>query len=257
MKSTNPYTIFFDNDWLKASQIDHRFMEDTIHFGQGISQEARAYSTESGTHIFKAREHFEQLLLNARDKGISCTYTSYQLVQITYHLLEKNELSDAFVHALFYSKNGESKLVVTAKAATPFSIQENLRIDTSYYQNDLSVDVDGTLTCKSANPFFFIKDEVVYTPKLERDTTPGVMRNSIIECAIALGHPVIEKTISLEELNASEVAFFSNASHAMSIVEAIDGYTFTADWKSTIAHDLLMMLKSQLTNEDFWNHSII
>lgn len=58
----------------------------------------------------------------------------------------------------------------------------------------LSIEEVGTM-----NIFFRMKDEIV-TPALEGTILPGVTRDSVIRFARELGHPVVERQVSIEEI---------------------------------------------------------
>ncbi len=257
MKPNNKYTLYFKREWVTAGEINHEFVEHALHFNNGVSEELRSYGYNGGPHVFKAKKYFETLIFKAEEQGMFVQYTADELINITYELLEKNQLVNATLIPIIYLKDGEVNLMISAKKADPFTVRENLQLDEDLYSNVLNVSSSGKLNFSSENPFFFIKHGVLYTPKVEEDDTPGVIRDTIIECAIALGYPVIEKRILISEIEESEVVFFSNHTHEMSFVQRFKNFTFHKNWRETMAMDLLMMFRQQATNEDFWNYSII
>lgn len=64
----------------------------------------------------------------------------------------------------------------------------------------------GFITETSAANIFMIKDEKVYTPKIECGLLPGIIRDKIIE-----KYSVIEKEITLDELKIADHVFLSNS----------------------------------------------
>ena len=261
MSPESKYTVFFNNQWLEADQIGYQFMDHTAHFENGTSQEIRSYEFEGAAHIFKAKEHFSQLLASAKETDRLLAMNEDQLVQASYELLRKNDLTDATIHALIYAKNGETNLVMTVKKSQAFAVREELGLTTTTTgcasDEKLCVSDSGDILSNPCNPFFFIKDGILYTPSVEKNKNPGIIRDSIIECAITLGCPVIEKSVSVDEVAGSEAAFFSNYTNAINLVNQVNEYTVTPDWRSTIALDLLMMFRQQSTHEDFCSDSII
>ena len=264
MNLDSKYIFHFENNWLKVAQIDHEFIDHTMSFANGVLEEMRSYEYEGGTHIFKSNEHFKRLISAAQKKNIKIDISLDKLIRLSYQLLEKNNLKNATLQALIYSQNDEPKFMLSAKKTTPFTVKEHLEINTDSKDSEkeglteiLAINGSGDIIFNSTNSFFFVKDGVLYTPGMEKDSTPGIMRDAIIECAMVLGYPVIEKSISIEEVDGSEAVFFSSYSNPMSLVDKINSYTVTKDWKDTIAMDLLMMFRQQATNEGFWNHSII
>lgn len=261
MSPEYPSIIYFDRKWQKSDLVDQCLTEHSNHFEKGISHEVRAFEHQGDTHIFKAHQQFVPLLDAAATFEMDFTFTEEDLINLSYALLEKNQLTNATVQALIYPKSGELKLILTTKKAAPFAVRENLHLFTSTtssrLEEGLQTSVSGNLICKPESPFFFIKDGILYTPGMESTNSPSVVRDSIIECAIALGCPVIEKSISVDEIEGCEAAFYSNYSNALNLVTQVDDYVLTQDWRSTIALDLFLMFRQQATNEDFQNQSII
>ena len=258
MNPDKTYTLYFNNQWLEAGQIDHAFLDDTMHFSNGVSEELRSYEFHGEAHIFKAFQHFQRLIQEADKRGLNISMEVHKFVGLAYDLLRRNKLNNATIHALIYPKNGKARIVLSAKSAASFDVRENLEVSSEpISDHKLETDYEGMIISSPSNPFFFIKDDVLYTPSIEKDVQPSFMRDAVIECAVALGYPVIEKSICIDELEGSDVAFFSSATEALSLVKNIDNYSFSEDWRETIAMDLFLMLRQQVTNEDFWNHSII
>ncbi|MCP4456632.1 MAG: hypothetical protein GY816_01185 [Cytophagales bacterium] len=262
-------SIYFDNDWLKTSQLDTKFLDHAMLFGQGVFEELRCYVSESGINIFKANEHFKRLIEAAKSANIRCDYSVADLLNITHQVLERNNLGNAHIRALLYEDADKGKLMVSATKAASFSVIELDEINStsvkatsesrqsSTAKTSLLVDDMGFVLGGECSNFFFVKDEILYTPVLNQDVFPGLMRDSIINCATILGYPVIEKAIQLDEINGSEAAFFSNGAYEMSFVSKLDNCTFTSDWRYTIANDLVLMFRQQVLKGDSSDYSII
>ena len=260
MQSDSNYTLYFQSEWLPADQINHDFMDHALHFSNGVSGEVRSYDFNGDAHLFKARKNFNSLIRQANEKGISTPYSVQELVKTCYELLVKNGLTNAVIKPIFYKKDNVSQLVISAKKADVFTIREKVAIHGEQQiieSESIKMDQEGIIGHDTKNPFFFIKNGVLYTPKVDKNEEPSILRDTIIECAIWLGYPLIEKTIEVEELEGSEVAFFSNTTYELNFIQKFRDIEFTKDWRDTMAHDLVMMFRQQATNEDFWNYSII
>ena len=55
MYYNNDTQIFLDGKWLKASEATTNLYAQTLHYGNGVFEGIRAYKTEHGARIFKAR----------------------------------------------------------------------------------------------------------------------------------------------------------------------------------------------------------
>jgi len=70
--------------------------------------------------------------------------------------------------------------------------------------------------------FFLIKDDIILTPSIRPGVLEGVMREVIIGELENLGRQVIEKNISLEDLNKADGAFATNSIQGMIPIDLID-----------------------------------
>jgi len=94
--------LFLDGQFLKAKDAKMDLFGQTLHFGYGVFEGIRSYRTVNGTKIFKATEHYERLRHSAKVMGIPLHYSVSELAQITYRILEKNNLSDAYIRPLVF-----------------------------------------------------------------------------------------------------------------------------------------------------------
>ena len=82
--------VFLDGAFVKANAANVGLYNQTMHYGNGVFEGIRSYDTEDGVRIFKAKEHYDRLQYSAKVMGIKLPYTSEELEQITYKLLERN-----------------------------------------------------------------------------------------------------------------------------------------------------------------------
>ena len=87
--------VYLDGKWIKASEAQTSLYDQTLHYGNGVFEGIRAYKTENGTQLFKAKEHFNRLLNSAKMMHIPTNHNSDELTKISYELLEKNNLKNA------------------------------------------------------------------------------------------------------------------------------------------------------------------
>lgn len=93
--------IFSNGEWIVASQASTGLCSQSLHYGNGFFEGIRSYKTDCGAAVFEARAHDDRLLYGANLMGISCPYTADQLVALTYELLDKNKLQDAYIRPFF------------------------------------------------------------------------------------------------------------------------------------------------------------
>ena len=76
----------------------------------------------------------------------------------------------------------------------------------------LMLNTAGNVACASAANIFFVKDDTLITPRLSDGALPGTMRAYVLdELAQQHGLVVIERSISLTEIDEMDEAFLTNA----------------------------------------------
>ena len=103
MYYNNNTLVFFDGKWLKANELMVSPFVQTLHYGSGVFEGIRSYATPDGTRIFKSKEHYKRLLYSAEKMHLKISYTEEELTYLSYQLLEKNSLSNAYLRPLVFS----------------------------------------------------------------------------------------------------------------------------------------------------------
>jgi 5'-nucleotidase len=94
--------IFLNGHFVKVKDAPVSIYNQTMHYGNGVFEGIRAYDTPNGVQIFKAKEHYDRLHYSAKVMHINLSYSSSELEQISYKLLEANNLKDAYIRPLVY-----------------------------------------------------------------------------------------------------------------------------------------------------------
>ncbi|MTI32515.1 branched-chain amino acid transaminase [Xanthovirga aplysinae] len=280
--------LFLDGEWLKASEAKADLFNQTLHYGSGVFEGIRSYKTaEDSVHIFKAEEHYERLLYSAKKMHIEMRYSVRELVEITYDLLKKNKLSDAYIRPLIYlganmslTASKEVHLLITAWQWDRLLGDRLLDIMVSSYQrpNPKSVPVDAKVTGHYANSilastearskgfdeallldakgfvaegpganFFFEKDGVLYTPPLG-NILPGITRNTVMDLAGELEFPLEERFFTLDDLQDIDGAFFTGTAAEVAGIRSLNGKPFRKNWEDTKGYDLSLAYRNKVKN---------
>jgi branched-chain amino acid aminotransferase len=288
--------LYLDGKWVKAVDAKIDLFSQTMHYGNGAFEGIRSYNGTAGPNIFKAKEHFERLVYSAGRMGIKFSQSVDDLVKVSYELLEKNGLTNAYIRPMvFLGANmkllscGEVHLMMSAWEWPPYLGDEALKVTISSverpnpksipidakvsgnYTNSimasneakqkgfdeaLLLDSDGYVAEGSGQNFFFVKDDIIYTPPLG-NILPGITRATIIEYAMELGHPVVEKLFKPEEMRGGEVAFFTGTATEVASIASIDDIVFSTEWKETIAYDLFLMYRQRVSNAELSDFTLV
>ena len=269
--------LYLDGKFVKASDASTDLYNQTLHYGYGVFEGIRAYKTENGTSIFKAKEHYERLKNSAELINIPFNYDVDELVQVTYDLLEKNNLSDAYVRPLVFcdpnmsltQPNNVSLMICTWQWGAylgdqqlrlsvasycrphPRSVKIEAKVCGHYvnsilatteakrngFDEALVLDSDGFLAEGPGANFFFEEDGVLYTPQLG-NILPGITRATILELAENLGIKVKQGLFRPEELHTADSAFYCGTAAEVIGIESVNEYQFPKKWNDSLGKKL-------------------
>ena len=270
--------IFLNGNWIKASEAQISLYSQSLHYGIGVFEGIRSYEMPDGeTKIFKAREHYERLLYSAEKMHIVVNYSVEELTEITYRLLEENNLSNAYIRPLVFLGNDmalspaeESNVMIAAWEWKPLLGKELLRVTISPFQrpNPKSCFVDAKVTGHYINSLlaqreaknrgyseallldgkgfvaegpganiFMEKGGKLYTPP-KGNILPGITRQTVIELAQATGIAVEEKYFTPEELKEADGAFFTGTAAEIVGIQSVDEQKFKKEFNTTLGAEL-------------------
>jgi branched-chain amino acid aminotransferase len=290
MYYTKDTILFLNGKFIKAVDAHIDLYSQTLHYGFGAFEGIRAYQTMNGTKVFKAVEHFERLKKSCALVGIPFQYETEELVQIAYQLLEKNNLSDAYIRPLVYSganmqltQTNEVYLMMCAWEWDKYHGDKHLRMCISSYQRPnpgalkveakvtghyvnsilatseakvrgydeaLMLDMNGNIAEAPGANFFLEKDGVLYTPALGH-ILPGITRQTVLNICRELDIPVKEKQIRPEELEAADGAFLCGTAAEIVGIESVDAKPFKKEWFDSLGATVQEAYKCQVLEKSF------
>jgi branched-chain amino acid aminotransferase len=295
MYYTKNTVLYLNGKFIKAADASTDLYSQTLHYGYGAFEGIRAYNTTQGTKIFKAYEHYERLRHSCISVGIPFDYDTEELIQVTYKLLDKNKLKDAYIRPLVYCSPNMSltapkevyimiavwewgkylgdnllKLCISSyQRPNPNSVKVDAKITGHYvnsilatseakvrgYDEALMLDMNGHVAEAPGANFFFEKDGVLYTPPLGH-ILPGITRQTVINICKELDIPVQEQQFKPEALIDADSAFLCGTAAEVVGIESIDAKPFVKDWKDSLGNIIQEAYKSQVLDKTF-SHVII
>lgn len=270
----NEQTIIYHNgEFVKAVDAKGNLYDTSLHYGYAVFEGIRSYNTGNGVKIFKAEEHFDRLAFSAKAIGIPYPYNNKELIDLSFELLQKNNLTDAYLRPIVtcppnMSLTGgtSSQLTISAWAwgtllgdklvrlktssyrrITPASFIVEAKVSGHYinsilatkeakalgYDEALLLDIDGFVAEGPGANFFYEKDDVLYTPQ-PGSILPGITRATVIEICNSLGIEVVEKQITPEEVYNADSSFYCGTAAEVIGIESLDDKKFPKVWNETI-----------------------
>jgi len=277
--------VFLNGDWIPAAQATASLYNQTMHYGNGIFEGIRAYDTPTGVKIFKAKEHFERMLKSAATMHIKTDYTVEELTKLSYELLEKNGITNAYIRPLFYLDPNMSlvpvdktNLFLCAWEWGKYLGDKLLRIKTSPYQRPnpkschveaktvghyinsilatteakqngfdeaLMLDGAGYVAEGPGANFFYEKDGCIYTCPLG-NILPGITRNTVLDLAKEHNIHVEVKLFTIDEVKTADSAFFTGTAAEIAGIGSLDDYTFPLDWNVSLGKKLSILYQHEV-----------
>lgn len=286
----NPYfketsLVYHNGNFVKAKNTSTDLYSQSLHYGNGVFEGIRAYKTEFGAKIFKAKAHYNRLKMGAEAMGIRFNYSAEELEAITYKLLEKNNLEDAYIRPLIATgadmslkTSDKSTLTIQCWEWGKYMGDKLLRVKTSRFQrpNPKSCFVEAKVTGHYVNSIlsaneaknegydeallldmnenvaecsganvFMEKDGKLVTPPIGH-IMPGITRATVLEICEEEGIEVEERHFKLSELKAADSAFFTGTAAEVVGLKSLDDYYFPKSWEFTLGNKLMQLYKNEV-----------
>jgi branched-chain amino acid aminotransferase len=280
--------IYYNGKFIKAKEATSNPYSQSLHYGNGVFEGIRAYKTSEGTRIFKSEEHYKRLKYGAEVMGITFNYTEEELARLTYELLEKNNLQDAYVRPLIVTGENmgvfsakDSQLIIqcwkwdklmgnkllkvkTSKFQRPNpkscfveakvtghytnSILASNEVKAAGYDEALLLDMNNNVAECSGANIFMEKGGKLYTPP-RGHIMAGITRSTVIELCNKEGISVAEKHFTLEELKQADSCFFTGTVAEVVGLESIDDYQFPLAWEQSQGNKLMKLYKEEVLGQ--------
>ncbi len=288
--------VFFNGEWVKAKDLMVSPYVQVMHYGSGVFEGIRSYATPDGTRVFKSDEHYKRLLYSAEKMYLKVNYTAEDFTQLTYQLLEKNNLSNAYIRPLIFAGAnmsltptdevhvmlcawewgkylGDKLLDVTVSSyerPNPKSCHVDAKV-TGHYVNSilatteaknkgfdeaLLLDANGNVAEGPGANFFFEKDEVLYTSPLG-NILPGITRATMFELCDELGFKLVEKYFTPQEVKGADSAFFTGTAAEVAGIASLDKVPFKLNWEDSMGAVLQAKYARRVAFNEYGNFSLV
>ena len=288
--------VFFNGEWVKAKDLMVSPYVQVMHYGSGVFEGIRSYATPDGTRVFKSDEHYKRLLYSAEKMYLKVNYTAEDFTQLTYQLLEKNNLSNAYIRPLIFAGANMSLtptdevhvmlcawewgkylgdklldvIVSSYERPNPKSCHVDAKV-TGHYVNSilatteaknkgfdeaLLLDANGNVAEGPGANFFFEKDEVLYTSPLG-NILPGITRATMFELCNEMGFKLVEKYFTPEEVKGADSAFFTGTAAEVAGIASLDKVPFKLNWEDSMGAVLQAKYARRVAFNEYGNFSLV
>lgn len=282
--------LFFDGGYVKAKEAKTDLYGQSLHYGYAVFEGIKSYKTANGNKIFKAEEHYDRLRKSAQAMHMPFHYSTEEMVEITYKLLEINNLSNAYIRPLVIcspnmslSKGQKSYLVIEVWNWDNGYLANKLRIMTSSFQRPnpkafkieakvsghyvnsilasqeakdkgfdeaLVLDENGNVAESSGANVFYEKDGKLYTPQ-KGNILPGITRATVFEICNQLGISYEEKLFTPQEMQGADAAFFCGTAAEIVAVESLNDIPFRMNWEDSLSAKIQQAYRHLVVEENY------
>ena len=100
-------SIWLDGEMLPWREARVHCLTHTLHYGMGVFEGLRAYTTDQGPAIFRLHEHTRRLFNSAKILGMEIAHTPETINQACIDAVRRNGLSSAYIRPMsFYGSEG-------------------------------------------------------------------------------------------------------------------------------------------------------
>ena len=290
MYYTENTIVYLNGEFVKATDARTSLYDQSIHYGYAVFEGIKAYKTHNGAQIFKATEHYERLKFSAESVSIPYTYNTQHLVDVSYELLERNNLGDAYLRPLVFcpphmglQKAESSEIMIATWEWGTYLGDKLLRVMTSSYQRPnpkgfhIQAKVSGhyvnsILACQEAKDngydeallldgsdfvaegpganVFYEKDGKLFTPPA-KNILPGITRATVLEICKELDIPVEEKLFTIAELKLADAVFFCGTAAEIIGWQSLDDVKFVKPWDQSVSKVIQEAYKCKVLQKEF------
>lgn len=97
------HMVWMDGELVPYDQATVHMLTPTLHYGVGVFEGIRCYSTPQGPAVFRLREHLERFLDSIHILGVrDFRYTVEQLRQAVHQTIRANQFNECYIRPLMY-----------------------------------------------------------------------------------------------------------------------------------------------------------
>lgn len=282
--------LFLDGEFMKAADAKTDLYGQSLHYGYAVFEGIKSYGTQNGTKIFKAKEHYDRLIRSAELMLMPFSYTSEEMIDVTYELLKKNNLTNAYIRPIIFcspnmslSKGIKSYLAIEVWNWDNGYLANEMKIMTSSYQRPnpeafkveakvsghyvnsilacqeakdkgfdeaLVLDANGNVAESSGANIFYENNGTLYTAP-KGSILPGITRATVFELCDELNIPYEEKFFKPEEMCGADAGFFCGTAAEIVALHSLDNIPFKLKWEDSLSSKIQKAYRHLVMEEDY------
>ena len=111
MPITPTKKIWMDGELVDWDDATIHVLNPTLHYGWGVFEGIRAYTTDRGPAVFRLTEHIERLFRSAHIYFLEPKYTVEEVIDAVKETVRVNDVESCYIRPLMYLGHGEMGLL--------------------------------------------------------------------------------------------------------------------------------------------------
>ena len=280
--NTEKKFIWKNGSYEKWEDTSVHILSHTMHYGTGVFEGVRAYSTDNGPAIFRLNDHTDRLFNAASKISVNIPYSPEELNEVQKEIFLKNNLDEGYLRPIVFlgseslgiratelsvnvavaawewpsymspeAKEAGISIIKSSHEQYSNPLHSGNKIIGTYINSTMALheaiskgadeallmDKNGFISEGSGENIFIIKDDEIFTPKIEHCLN-GITRQSVITIAQDFGINVVEKDLTYEDLSSSDEAFFTGTAVEITPITTLDSKSIGTGLRGPITKKL-------------------
>ncbi|MCU7490611.1 MAG: branched-chain amino acid transaminase [Ignavibacteria bacterium] len=105
--------VWMEGQMVPFNEAKLHFLTSSLHYGTGVFEGIRSYSTPNGPAVFRLKDHLNRLIKSTQVLGMSdLQYSIDEIYNATIELVRINKMEECYIRPLVYIKEGGWNLTV-------------------------------------------------------------------------------------------------------------------------------------------------
>lgn len=219
---------FFDDHWRRFSQ-SAEFLKFSLSITKSELKNSIHRLVVLNQLEYKVSVIRLTLTRGIGERGVQLPSHGTPTCMITAHLYIPNPKNEISLYISSWRKNEYSPLSNIKSLNYLENILAREEAKTKGYDDALLLNTKGNLAATTIANFFMVVNQKIVTAPIEDGVLPGIMRANILALAKQREIEVIERSLSLDDIDGATEAFISNALIEIIPVKQINQQLFTQD----------------------------
>lgn len=94
--------IWFNGEIIPWEDANIHVMSHVLHYGSGIFEGIKCYSTDNGPAIFRLEDHIERLFISGEKYGIIIPFTKNEITKACVDIVEVNDFENCYIRPIAF-----------------------------------------------------------------------------------------------------------------------------------------------------------